>query len=372
VEVKESRFWNSISSKLDGALCHLGGDHWTLRFREGNDTKLIPPMFEHAPDSPLVCLYSGGLDSAAGLARRIREAADIVAVTIWHQAGQRKRVHEQLALLSKLAKRIITPVTVRAALINPPRLDEQEVSQRCRGFLFTSLGAAVASLCGSDRVEVYESGVGALNLPPMAGMISGGRATRGCHPAFLRSMSEIASLVADRQITFTLPYRAFTKGEVVQVLNQDVLRTLALSTVSCVHFPLREKGTAKQCGLCMGCLGRRQAMEIAGIKEPEGTYKFDFFRSVDELAASDPERLLPLRATLMQVVALEKLSDDGIHPDSFNRFVRGTKVLLPGEPIEAWVALMRRYRDEWKRIVSRPDLRETNWAKWMHTAPVAA
>jgi hypothetical protein len=32
-------------------------------------------------------------------------------------------------------------------------------------------------------------------------------------------------------------------------------------TASCIHFPVRIHGTAKQCGLCFACVGRRHGRE---------------------------------------------------------------------------------------------------------------
>lgn len=57
--------------------------------------------------------------------------------------------------------------------MKPARLDQQEPSQRCRTFLFVAAGIAAALAKGAERVLMFESGSGAINVPFMAGMASG-------------------------------------------------------------------------------------------------------------------------------------------------------------------------------------------------------
>src|SRR5207248_1475877 len=108
-----------------------------------------------------------------------------------HQASQSRVIKVQLEALQKQYSTRIFPVLAKTALVQPPRMSQQELTQRWRSFLFLSLGAAAASLVGADEVEIFESGIGVINLPLMAGMLVGARTTKGCHPEFLRIMSEI-------------------------------------------------------------------------------------------------------------------------------------------------------------------------------------
>ena len=66
------------------------------------------------------------------------------------------------------------------------RMSNQEQSQRSRAFLFAAVAAVVAQASKVSDVEVFENGVGAINLPLMTGMLAGGLATRGAHPTFLK------------------------------------------------------------------------------------------------------------------------------------------------------------------------------------------
>src|SRR5205085_1134460 len=91
-----------------------------------------------------------------------------------------------------------------------------------------------------------------------------------------------------------------------KLLADDGLEDLARSTVSCVHYPLRES-PHKQCGVCPACVFRRQAMFVGGIKEPPGTYKFDLFGPSLFVNGIPENRLEYLKAFLMQVVHLAPL-----------------------------------------------------------------
>ncbi len=76
------------------------------------------------------------------------------------------------------------------------------------------------------------------NVPLLAGM-EGSQATRSCHPAFVRSMATLLSLVAERPIAVRLPYFGFTKGEVVKAALAH--RVTAIGEKHCI---LRELSCA--------------------------------------------------------------------------------------------------------------------------------
>ena len=377
IGVREPDFWQSkqVASVLQKAVHVVSDDSVTLKFYRASFAD-SEPMFSlpitEANVTPRLCLYSGGLDSLAGLANQIRQdQTPVVTVTAWHQASQRGIIHDQLLALRQRYGVPIFPVIAKAALVQPPRMAQQELTQRWRSFLFLALGAAAASLVGASEVEIYESGVGAVNLPLMAGMLVGARTTKGCHPQFLRLMSELVTHVIGRPISFTLPFSGCTKGEIVKHLLQDGLSVLAQTSMSCVHFPLRDSETyaepgdpnlwkesptikrhipsaAKQCGVCPGCIGRRQAFFVAGHIEPQGTYKHDLFQSALPIA---DEELDYLKACLMQVDELGNLAPGQPLPRRFAQHVYGSGVLRPGESPEAIICLLRRYRHEWLELI---------------------
>lgn len=371
VHVLDEAFWNchEIRDTIGEAIDFVSGDFWDVEFIK--DTGDFARAKQLLPDpnegrSPLIALYSGGLDSAAGLAARIAENTDrpVIPVTVWHQPRQRDLIHRQFGIFRNRFRSQIAPLIVKVAMFWSSDLDkkQQERSQRCRSFLFAALGAITAITHGQKTIEMFESGVGAVNLPLMAGMV-GSKTTRSSHPEFLRLTSRLASLVAESEIEFRLPFFEQTKGQVVKRLADLNLQELANMTASCVGFPLRHS-QAKQCGICPACLFRRQAMHVAGITEPNHSYKYDVFNPFQ----SEPipvDRLKYLKAFLMQVAQLDNVEMNDQLPRAFKRHVLSTGILQRGQSQKGVIDLLARYRDEWIAIASHAQRNGHAWAKWL-------
>ena len=376
VEVADPDFWTSEACAPLRRSCELlSDDRWDIGFvprSQGLGSRQRFLDFA-VRDVPIVCLYSGGLDSAAGLASQLRDrSVRTIAVTAEHQVGQDQRIRRQLARLHSRYGRQLDPVIVRTSLIRPPRMAKQELTQRCRSLLFAALGGAAACVSGAEKVEVYENGVGAMNLPLMVGMQVGGRSSRSAHPAFLRHMGHLASLVAERPISFDLPFRGHTKAEVVRALAEDGLQGLAQATVSCVHYPMREQGPAKQCGVCAACIGRRQAMLLAGVGEPATRYVHDLFGDQANLGAVPRDKLHFLIATIWQVYSLAELGPGKALPALVRRQLYGTGIVKPGEPVQEWIDVLVRYREEWLQLMAAARARGLSWGNWLRTGDPAA
>ncbi len=370
VGVVEPDFWSDEQTlaPLQKALDLLGGDEWDLRFcyrRPDTDYNLGFPADLH----PRICLYSGGLDSAAGLATQLRTRREpMLPVTSWHQARQRRRIVDQLHRIASRYGADVQPVVARTAFFKPPQTARQEWSQRCRSFLFLALGGAVACAENADTVEVYESGVGAINLPLMHGMATGARTTRSSHPRLLRLMGELASRVAERRIDYSLPHRNRTKGEMVQALVEDGLADVAAATDSCVRYVVR--GKASHCGHCPACIGRRQAMIVAGMDEPGGAYEYDLFGAPHTTNAIEPTKLENLKATLMQVDRLADLRGESL-PEWFLRYALHTGVAESRAGLTSWVEVLLRYRAEWLDLIALGQLKGWEWAGWLPASSAA-
>jgi 7-cyano-7-deazaguanine synthase in queuosine biosynthesis len=368
VDVASPEFWTTHADLITRILGVASNDVWDLQFRPGVTEPAQAGLFGDADPTPLVCLYSGGLDSAAGLLNRLRDGARfVVAVTVCHQPGQRRRVLQQLeAFRHQYGARII-PVMVRTTLRRAPLLKHQELSQRCRSFLFLAIGGAVAATVGATDVEMYESGVGVLNLPAMTGMLIGARATRSCHPELMRLMTDLVSAAAGRRVTFSLPFIRHTKAEIVRAFADANLQAVVPLTASCVHYPVRIRGSAKQCGLCFACIGRRQSLFAAGVEDPVSQYHRDLF---SEEGGSLPSDLESLRAALFQVARLAELLSPEL-PAWFSRHLYGSHIAQIDDSPEPWCELMRRYRAEWLPWIEHGRRQHLKWAELVSTPKAA-
>jgi hypothetical protein len=225
----------------------------------------------------------------------------------------------------------------------------------------------LAATVGASDVEIYESGVGVLNLPSMTGMLVGARATRSCHPELVRLMTELVSAVAGRPTGFSLPFIQQTKSEVVRAFVEERLQGVVPLTTSCVHYPIRIRGSAKQCGLCFACIGRRQALFAANVDDAVSQYQHDIFNADCDVTTMD---LDSLRADLFQVARLAELSSREM-PAWFSRHLYGSHVVQIGDCAEPWRDLMLRYRAEWLRLIAHGRKRHLKWAELVN-APKAA
>ena len=368
IEVSQLAFWRSAETRglLQAALAQLSDDRWQFEFSATNPRQ--SQLCLSFPDRPIVCLYSGGLDSAAGLATRLRNGcSSVLAVTARHQPGQRAHVGNQLSILRDHFRADLHSVMVKSALRNSPRWSEQEPSQRCRSFLFASLGGCVACAANTSEVEVYENGVGVVNLPMMQGMLVGARTTRSCHPFFLRCMGDLVSRVAGRRIRFVLPFRERTKAELVRALCGAHLERVVAETVSCVRYPLRVKGSGKQCGYCAGCIGRRQALQAGGVRDDSDSYHVDLFGRGDQVNQVPQRHLRYLKATLKQVADFAVLGNRSSCPlpSLFRRHLFGTKVIQACETPDKIIDLLLRYEKEWHAILAVGRKRGWGWASWL-------
>jgi 7-cyano-7-deazaguanine synthase in queuosine biosynthesis len=366
VQVGRPDFWlaDGMSSLLQDSLHLLSDDHWRLSFfGPGGDWQRV--LWRPPASSLIVCLYSGGLDSAAGLAKQLRSRKEsTVAVTAWHQPRQKQRVFRHLAMLERRYARRLLPVVVKTALRHPPRMSSQETSQRCRSFMFAALGGAVACGLGSSVVEVYENGVGALNVPLMRDMAVAARATKSAHPHFFRLMGELTTRVAGRKVEFRLPFEEWTKAEIVRTLSEDGLQELARDSVSCVHYPRRVPGPDKSCGVCPACIGRRQALLTAGIHEDPRTYRYDLFGSPEGFRCVPQHELDYLKAILLQASYLAEL-EGGRLPSRLCDHLFGTGVIRAEEEAEGWRSLLLRYRQEWLELIQTARESGLGWTEWV-------
>ncbi len=238
-----------------------------------------------------------------------------------------------------------------------PGFDADEPTQRARGFVFLSLGAATALMAGAGSLSVYENGLGAINLPYTAAQL-GSQSTRATHPAALDAMGELISLATERRLVLRLPFLGATKASLVSSLARDGGAEFVAKTISCDGFPQRVAGTP-QCGACTSCILRRLSIYEAGLGayDRQGEYRFDVLGSVERIPDA---RWHHFRAMQQQVFRLqEALAQSSPWRGLSVAFpqlieVAGTETArraLGGAVEDSLVDLYRRYCDEWWHFV---------------------
>jgi 7-cyano-7-deazaguanine synthase in queuosine biosynthesis len=283
VEVSDPDFWSQsgVTAQVEDTLEFLSGDFWHLRFEpcaqrnggDGHQGRI--PMRPIEADR--LALFSGGLDSMAGLASQLVNGRDRYGLlTVGHHLALRKRCSGRVLKLQAL---IGTEPIPHAHIVlglrqgKAVRLSKQERSQRSRAFLFCAFAAVMAKAHGMRKIDLFENGVGSINAPLMTGMMFGSLATRGCHPHFLNRMSQLCSNALDSEVCFCLPFARMTKGEMLSGVKGVGLDEWLQESHSCIHTSLRIPNI-DHCGICPACIERRQAFAVAGVSERH-SYKTD-------------------------------------------------------------------------------------------------
>lgn len=268
VAVRNPDLWNDIAIKtrLLETLTFLTEDTWEFTFVK-RDFGRVSDSQQHLfgpalPTNPDVGLFSGGLDSFAGTAIEFGEPdrnRHFVCVsaspTNIHLGMQRRQFNH----LRQIFQRQGTHLAMQYSILGAAKT-LQEPSRRSRGFVFLSLGAAVALSAGTDRLHVYENGIGAINLPYDMSQV-GIDTTRAMHPRTLRNIALLFSQLTGQ--TFAIENRSLFKTK-ADMCRHSAVTTAAdaiCDTFSCDGLT----HTGAHCGFCTSCLLRRESLEAAGL-----------------------------------------------------------------------------------------------------------
>lgn len=347
VGVREPAFWESSKVKglLQEVLRFLSNDSYSFQFvRLEKDRRVQTPYFEfrdkedwpfHKPDR--VVMFSGGLDSLAGVVEAAASGAKLVLVS--HRPVSTLDARQK-KLFGELRKEFPDQLIHVPIWINKNERFNREATQRTRSFLFAALGTVVAQVIDAKGVRFYENGVLSVNLP-LAEEALRARASRTTHPVTLHLLSQLAALVTERTLTIDNPFLTKTKTEIVQVLAKHKQADLMRLSCSCSHviFQPNEK---RHCGKCSQCIDRRFAVAGAGLlsQDPAKDYSTDVFtgarpKELDRSIAVDYTR---------HGIELERRSDVEI-AGSFNTEIsRAVRYEAKGrESAEALIAMYKRH-----------------------------
>lgn len=263
IPVREPERWRRQGPQLVRLLHWLSDDDWELEFSQldsGTGVLDVPQgfLFEtRLPRGAVPVLFSGGLDSAAGLATRLVHG-DAIAISV-HTNGWMVRVQRRvLAALNQVSQHKCVPLRYRVSVSSG-----NESSQRSRGFLFLAAGVATAWAVCQDHLLVFENGIGAINLPYLRSQ-QGSQASKSVHPATLGMVQDLASTVSGRPFVIEAPAMAATKGELLQSAPSTAREALGLTVSFDVGFSARVP-EHRPCGACTSCLLRMQSLTAAGL-----------------------------------------------------------------------------------------------------------
>jgi 7-cyano-7-deazaguanine synthase in queuosine biosynthesis len=350
VPVSDAALWDGVRVRLDRTLSFLTGDSWNITFVENTHPPVARPATAPA-GMDAVSLFSGGLDSLAGVIDRF-EAGEKLLLVGHHDSSFTESV--QARLEGKLTKRYganalqrrplyLRPAT-KASRFQARKLELPwgvENTTRSRSFLFIAAGVAVANALG-PTVSLYvpENGFIGINVP-LTGSRAGSLSTRTTHPLY---MAEVQSLLNELGLQHDIknPYRLQTKGELLErSSNRSLLVDLAKDSISCSHPEARRWiGMASgNCGWCYPCLIRRASLhhigaDNSGVGAARGAYGCDALTDWKLLKSSNG-RGRSLRALTLSLRRPERVEDvvlngripNGETLDFFDVYARGREEL---------------------------------------------
>jgi hypothetical protein len=261
-----------ILHALKDALYWYTENFWSFSF-EKRDSLPRPterqasfiPMLRQASHIE-VALWSGGLDSFAGLWQRQLRQPDTHYV-LFGTGPNRIIEHRQRRLAHRFKEITAAPISlvqVPLRLQTPMRVHRNRY-QRSRGFVFLLLGSVCAHLERQSTLHIYENGIGALNLPFRPAEV-GVDHSRAVHPISFLKMAALVSNLLDSAFTFVNPFLFHTKAEICAPLRGTPAEAIVQTTISCDARP-RRRGLPIQCGRCSSCILRRQALTATGMRD---------------------------------------------------------------------------------------------------------
>ncbi|MEX0844173.1 MAG: 7-cyano-7-deazaguanine synthase [Balneolaceae bacterium] len=259
------RMTNLLSGKeameeLKNLLGWFTEDHWHFEFSQRTSMRNVEKqsMFSFEIDGEVeVALWSGGLDSLAGLYSRYKVNPELKYVLAG--SGFSKRV---IGVQRDVHKNLKEKTSIKTALWQVPFYLEDSPSHRkhsymrSRGFAFMIVGSAIAIALDQRKLHLYENGIGAINLPYFKFEI-GLDHTRSVHPISLSRTTDYVSSLLEEDFEIINPFVFKTKTQICRSLIDDNLTDLIFRTQTCDSVHRKEQS---QCGYCSSCLLRRQAL----------------------------------------------------------------------------------------------------------------
>jgi len=302
-------FSNSRTSKLISDILYwYTGDYWYFSFtkhsglrRSSESQECLPFDLAHTPRE--VALWSGGLDALAGLYNRLNQFPETHFTLLG--TGSSNIVHnnqkETIVAVERVATFLGRTKLIRIPIKITQTIEHQKNRQlRARGFVFLLIGTVCAYIEGQDLLNVYENGVGAINLPYRASEVGLDHA-RSVHPISLLDMSTLASELLGVRFSLQNPFLFSTKAQMCEQLVNNGMIEMIHKSISCDR--LRHEHPM-QCGLCSSCLLRRQSLAVLGVEDPDNyvaTAHRDYGQDSQSFDTSH------LRAMVSQVETLRKI-----------------------------------------------------------------
>lgn len=290
IPVQDIEFWSNsdLQKALSDSLSFMTGDRsYSFKF-EKSKLGLLPQkeykqlsIFNDVTDhignieNVDVMLFSGGLDSLAGVIERLNTVRNKRLLVVSHRANNTV-IHTQKEVIRYLNQKYPNRLIDYGFQCNNHGMISKEETQRTRMFLFSAIAFSICHHIGKHNFYIYENGITSINLPIQTDVINA-RASRTTHPKTLGLMKKVFQFF-DKEFYIEAPYYNKTKEDIVRKFSGFKEVNILSSAVSC-SSTRNKPGMAPHCGCCSQCIDRRFAMYAAGLEEYDAPYANDFILS---------------------------------------------------------------------------------------------
>ncbi|MBB6411933.1 7-cyano-7-deazaguanine synthase [Mesorhizobium sangaii] len=231
-----------------------------------------------------VILFSGGLDSLAGVVEKLA-TTDARLALVTHRSAQKRMPHQDW-LAARLKERFPGRILWIPIKARRSAGEASETTQRSRPLLFAALGFLVSHILDTRQLLLFENGVVSQNLP-ISPQVIGSLATRTTHPLVVHRLGHLLRLMTGEPFEFSNPYTWLTKTQVVSRLRDHGATDLIAESVSCSEVHNRTV-VKTHCGACSQCIDRRFAMIANGMGEydPASIYETEVLTDTREKSES--------------------------------------------------------------------------------------
>jgi 7-cyano-7-deazaguanine synthase in queuosine biosynthesis len=291
IPVRDPDFWNSmkIKTSLSSALAFMTGDRcYKFHFEEYKSDPILsghqPLLFsdeyvpiEEAGNTDII-LFSGGLDSLAGVIERLNSYPSRKVCLVSHNANT-STINTQKRLVAALQEKYgqerIKHYKFESHFMNYEKCMEE--TQRTRMFLYSAIAFSISHCYNKKEIYIFENGITSINIPKQADVFHA-RASRTTHPKTIGLLNNFYSFLNDKFV-IQMPYMMKTKGDILKVFIDYSETNIIPSSVSCSRT--RSKPTAyTHCGCCSQCIERRFAIYYENLEDIFDYYESDFIMNI--------------------------------------------------------------------------------------------
>ena len=233
-------------------------------------------QFEHRQNAKVI-LFSGGLDSIAGIVSDLENSDDQLCL-ISHRSRQPRTAKTQDGLIEALNLHYPGRLKYYKFYCSLHKTTRKEETQRTRSFLYTAIASALSCTFSQQEIFVYENGITSINFPTRQDQMNA-RSSRTTHPKTMDLLESLFAEIYQPKIRIATPFLWKTKTDIFQILSEVKRKDLITSTVSCSQT-FRHTGQATHCGGCSQCIDRKFASYGSELDDVDdaGIYTFDFIK----------------------------------------------------------------------------------------------